>query len=656
MATPFPHLFQPIRVGKYTLKNRIVNAGHAAHFQGEGGLPDDRYVHYVRERAKGGAAMVVLGNTVVYNDGEVPLSMANYDDRVIPIYRRMSAATHEFDTPLLTQLGHRGKMVVDASGVLGRPLMAPSAVPPPHFASPQYMPHEMDIDEVKEAVQQFSDAAARVREGGLDGAEILVGLGYLISEFLFPDSNRRTDKYGGSTLEERMTFLYEVIDGCRKALGPDLLLGVRLYDDMVDYSIGMNELKAIAPLLERTGAIDYLNVWQGAIPDPKSFADHWPSYYREPGQFVYKANEIKQLVNLPVLGAGRIDSPALAEQLLADGVVDLVGMVRALIADPHLPNKAREGRAEEIRYCIGTNQSCAGHILIGLGVGCIYNPVTGREKEWSILPPAPEKKKVVIAGGGPAGMEAARTAAMRGHEVILFEKGPRLGGQLNLILKTPRRDHFEEVIFFFERQLERLGVDVRLNTEATPDLILAESPDSVIVATGSTPYTPEIPGAEGRNVVNSWDVLEGSAQMGDRVVVIDTQGRPEASTIADFLVSGGKSVEVVTGLQYVGREITPPLWQHLYESLLRKGVKMTPFTGVFEILEDSLYVYDTITWAPRYITGVDTVVVAAGGQAVDTLYRDLKGRTPNIQAIGDALQPRDIEVAVVDGHRAARAV
>ena len=224
MATPFPHLFQPIRVGKYTLKNRIVNAGHAAHFQGEGGLPDDRYVHYVRERAKGGAAMVVLGNTVVYNDGEVPLSMANYDDRVIPIYRRMSAATHEFDTPLLTQLGHRGKMVVDASGVLGRPLMAPSAVPPPHFASPQYMPHEMDIDEVEEAVQQFSDAAARVREGGLDGAEILVGLGYLIAEFLFPDSNRRTDKYGGSTLEERMTFLYEVIDGCRKALGPDLLL------------------------------------------------------------------------------------------------------------------------------------------------------------------------------------------------------------------------------------------------------------------------------------------------------------------------------------------------------------------------------------------------------------------------------------------------
>ena len=253
-------------------------------------------------------------------------------------------------------------------------------------------------------------------------------------------------------------------------------------------------------------------------------------------------------------------------------------------------------------------------------------------------------------------METARTAAMRGHQVVLFEKGPRLGGQLNLIMKTPRRDHFEEVVLFFERQLSRLGVDIRLNTEAAPDLVLAENPDSMVVATGSTAYTPEIPGAEGGHVVTTWDVLDGSAELGERIVIIDTQGLPEASTVADYLVSKGKSVEIVTGLQYVGREITPPLWQHLYESLLRKGVKMTPFTGVFEILEDSLYVYDVVTWEPRYITGVDTVVIAAGGQAVDSLSRDLKGRTPDIHTIGDALQPRDIEVAVVDGHRAARAI
>ena len=194
------------------------------------------------------------------------------------------------------------------------------------------------------------------------------------------------------------------------------------------------------------------------------------------------------------------------------------------------------------------------------------------------------------------------------------------------------------------------------NGPASPGVGAGASPPLVPVATGSTAYTPEIPGAEGRNVLNTWQVLDGSSEIGERVVIVDTQGLPEASTVADFLVTNGKSVEIVTGLQYVGREITPPLWQHLYESLLRKGVKMTPFTGVFEILEDSLYVYDVVTWAPRYITGVDTVVIAAGGQAVDTLYRDLKDRAPDLHAIGDALQPRDIEVAVVDGHRTARSI
>ncbi|MCH8090680.1 MAG: FAD-dependent oxidoreductase [Chloroflexi bacterium] len=653
MPNGFPNLFSPIRVGKYTLKNRIVNAGHAAHFQGEGGLPSERYTHYLRERARGGVAMIILGHSVIYNDGDVPLSMANYDDRIIPAYQELARATHEFEVPILAQLGHRGRMVVDAAGVLGRPLMAPSALPAPDFASPQLMPHAMDTREVEEVVGLFGAAARRVREGGLDGVEIATGMGYLIAQFIHQGTNRRTDKYGGKTIQERMVFLYEVIDEVRNELGPDLILGLRLYDDLVDYSLGLDDLKVIAPLVEATGKIDYLNVWQGAIPDPKSFADHWPAHYREPGEFAYKAGEIKKLVNLPVIGAGRIDSPALAERLLEEGVVDLVGMVRALIADPYLPIKAREGRAEDIRYCIGTNQSCAGHILIGMGVGCIYNPVVGREKEWSELRPAHQRKRVVVVGGGPAGMEAARVAMERGHQVTLFEKGRRLGGQVGLIIKTPQRTSFEEIILFFERQLSKLGVDVRLGEEATLEMVLREGPDAVVVATGSTPYQPEIPGAEARHVVNTWDVLSGKTEVGERVVVIDTQGRPEGCTVAEFLAEMGRHVQIVTGLQYVGREITPPLWQFLYERLLKKGVVMTPFTGVFEILEDSLYVYDTVTWEPRYIRDIDTVVLAAGGMAEDRLYQQLKGQAPEVKAIGDCLQPRDIEMAVVEGHRVA---
>ena len=650
MSEPFPHLFSPLKVGKYTLKNRIVNTGHAAHFQTGDGMPTYRYVDYVRERAKGGAGMIVTGHTVVYRDGDLSMSLANYDDRIIPKYREFAEAAHEFDVPVLAQLGHRGRSVPDAAGFIGRPLMAPSAVPVPDFSSPQLMPHVLDTEEVEGVVRQFVEAARRVREGGMDGVEIAMGMNYLIAQFLAESSNFRTDRYGGKTLEERMTFLYETIEAVRKALGPDLLLGVRMYDDLVDYSLDLDDLKFMAPLLESTGMLDYFNVWLGVVPDLRSGRVHWGPHYYEPGQFAYLAAGVKEVVSLPVIGVGRIDSPATAEQILVEGKMDLVGMVKALIADPHLPNKAREGRAEDIRYCIGCTQSCAGHVYLGLGVSCIYNPVTGKEREWAETVPAVQAKKVVVVGGGPAGMEAARVAAERGHRVVLFEKADRLGGQINLVMKTPKRDNFEEIILFFERQLPKLGVDLRTSCEADVDEVLAEKPDSVIIATGSTPHRPQIPGIDGKNVVNTWDVLRGTAEMGDRVVVVDTQGRPEGSVVAEYLAEMGKQVEIVTGLQYVGREISPPVWHHMIENLMKRGVVLTPFTGVFEVLEDSLYVYNTVTWEPRYIQEVDTVVLAAGGESENGLYHRLRGKAEELRLIGDSFQPRDIEVATVEGH------
>ena len=297
-----------------------------------------------------------------------------------------------------------------------------------------------------------------------------------------------------------------------------------------------------------------------------------------------------------------------------------------------------------------------GHIYVGMGTGCIYNPVTGREGEWSVLPPAPERRRVVVAGGGPAGMEAARIAAERGHDVVLFERGARLGGQVNLVVRTPARDNFEEIILFFERQLDRLGVDVRLHTEAGVDDILAETPDAVVVATGSSAFRPEVIGNDRRRVLTAREVLQGNAPIGENVLVVDTLGRAEAPTVAELIADMGHKVEIVTGLAYVGCEMPIPAWHNLMERLLEKNVTLTPFTGVWEIEDGSVDVYNVISWQPRTMDGIDTVVFASGGVPEDAIGAALAERVAEVHAIGDCYQPRDIEIAVVDGLRAGRAI
>lgn len=656
MTQPFSSLFSPLKIGVYTIKNRIMNTGHAAHFQTGDGTPTQRYADYVGERAKGGAGIIVTGHTVPHYDGDASLSLSSFDERIVSIYARMAEATHAHDVPLLAQLGHRGRRVSDSVAYLGRTINAPSPVPSPDFATPQLVPHEMSTREVEEMVEMFAAAADRAMRGNLDGIELSVGMDYLFANFLHPHGNRRDDKYGGGTLEERMTFLDEVVDAVRGEIGSGRMLGVRFYDDMVEYSLTLDDYVELARLLEKRGKVDYFNMWQGIVPNPRSGRVHWPSYYYKPGQFDYLPAALKAAVSLPVVGTGRIDSPELANRLVEQGKADIIGMARTLIADPHFPNKAKQGRVEDIRPCIACTQSCVGHIYLGMGVGCIYNPVTGREAEWSTLPRAEKSKKVVVVGGGPAGMEAARVAAERGHHVVLFDGNKRLGGLVNLITKTPNRGNFEEIILFFERQLSKLGVDIRLRTEVGVDEVLAEAPDAVIVAAGSTPFIPEVIGTGQRHVLSARDVLEGNADIGERVVVVDTVGRAEAATTADFLADQGRRVEIVTGLAYVAPDMPTPTWHNLMEELLSKNVKLTPFTGVWEITPDSLEVYNIISWEPRTIEDVDTVVFGSGGQAETSLYRALNERHPRVQAIGDCFQPRDIEVAVVDGHRAAREI
>ena len=654
MTERFPHLFSPIAVGPYTLRNRIMNTGHAAHHQSGDGTPSEAYVHYLRERAKGGAGIIVTAHTVPVYDGETSLSLTNFHDGILPIYRRIADAVHEFEVPVLAQLGHRGRRVADDSAFIGRPVVAPSAVPPPDFSVPVYMPHELTTAEAEALVESFAMAARRMRRSGFDGVELAVGMDYLFANFLHPHGNRRTDKYGGGTIAERMTFLRETLEAVRAELGAERILGIRLYDDVMDYSLKLADLVELSRLLDRTGLVDYFNIWHGIVPSPKQGRMHWPSYYYGPGAFTYLPEAVKAVVTRPVVGTGRMDSPAVAERALADGKADIVGMAKTLIADPHFPNKAREGRVDDIRPCIACTQACVGHVDIGLGVGCIYNPVTGREEDWADLPPAETPKKVVVVGAGPAGMEAARIAALRGHHVLLMDRNRRMGGQIALIVKTPDRGSFEEIILWFERQLPKLGVEIRLGSEATADNVLEARPDEIVLATGSTAWLPEIGGTDRPNVFSARDVLSGHAAPGESVLVVDTLGRAEAATTADWLAARGHRVEFLTGLETVAPFMPSPTRHHLLEKLMKAGVVLTTHTALWEIDEESAEAYNTVNWEPRTITGFDSVVFGSGGRADTRLHRELSAHRGSLHLAGDCFQPRDIEMAVVDGHRIAR--
>lgn len=655
MNQHFPNLFSPLQVGSHTLKNRLVCTGHATVFE-DGGKFSERHLYYYRERAKGGVGMIITEAASIHPTGLAPLKM--FDKAVIPMLRQIADAVHEYDVPILVQATHAGRRAPNPNGVLETVAVAPSAIPAPSLHFGQMMPHEMSAEEVEELVRAFGESSANVHDAGLDGIELSVAFGNLVPQFLSEASNVRTDRYGGS-FEKRMTFLYEVIDAIRDNIGDQSILGVRLTEDFLDYGLDIDDLKKISRLLEATGKIDYLSITAGTNYDLDSAASIIPSHYFEPGQFAGLAAQIKEQVSLPVIGAGRMNAPALAEGYLKSGQFDLVGMARELIADPYLPQKAQEGRASEIRPCIACNQSCKGHQAVGLPITCIYNPIAGREKEWAEMPLADVSKKVIVVGGGPAGMEAARVAASRGHQVTLIEKSDRLGGQINIATNAPDRDEFGKIARFLEGQLKDLGVNIRLESEATSTSILNENPDAVVIATGSTPFTPAIPGAESGQVTTARDALEGNTPVGEKVVLIDTQGLRAGCDAANFLASQGKDVEIVTGMPYVGQHVQVGVWRHLYEDLLRKGVKMSPLTGVTEIGENTVSTFNSVyqdSSMERIIEGVDTIVFASGGQANDNLFQELSGEVQELYAIGDCLQPRDVEAAIYEGHKIGRAI
>ena len=440
-----------------------------------------------------------------------------------------------------------------------------------------------------------------------------------------------------------MTFLYETVDAVRGAIGRERILGIRMYDDLEDWGLQLDDYKQVARLLEAHGKVDYFNMWQGIVPSPRSGRRPLARALLRPRRVRAPAARDQ---GGRVAAGGRDRPPRLAGRRGAVHRGRRRGPRRDGAGAHRRPTPAEQGPGGPHRRHPNLHrvhpELASGTSTWGWGWGCIYNPVTGREGQWAALPPAAERRRVVVVGGGPAGLEAARIAAERGHEVVLFERGARLGGQVNLVMRTPARDSFEEIILFFERQLDRLGVDVRLRTEAGAGDVLAERPDAVVVATGSSAFRPEVIGRDKRHVLTAREVIQGNAAIGESVLVVDTLGRAEAPTVAELIADMGRKVEVVTGLAYVGCEMPIPAWHNLMERLLEKNVTLTPFTGVWEIEDGSVEVYNVISWQPRTMEGIDTVVFAAGGVAEDGLGAALAGRVAEVHVIGDCYQPRDI--------------
>jgi mycofactocin system FadH/OYE family oxidoreductase 2 len=655
MGHELASLFSPIAVGGLTLKNRIYSSAHAE-AMAEGGRPSERLRRYHEAKAGGGCALTIVGGSSSVHPSSPAAAwkqIANHDDSIIPGYRALADAVHAHDCLVFTQLTHLGRRAQSDPDVPG-PLLAPSPIPERVHRE---VPHELDAAQIAELVRAFGEAARRCREGGLDGVEISMAHNHLIDQFWSPLFNERRDEYGG-TLDNRLRFGFDVLTEIRRRAGRDFVVGVRISgDERSPGGLGAEDMATIARRLAASGLVDFISVIGGGAHTYSLQAAVVPNMSFAQAVFVPLAAAIKRAApGLPIFHASRIVDPLHAERVVAAGQIDVVGMTRALIADPELPRKAREGRLDDIRRCVGANEGCIDRIYQGKAVTCVQNPASGREAELGDLRPAETAKRVVVVGGGVAGLEAARVAALRGCTVVLLEKATELGGQILLAARAPARAEYAGIVRFLAGQVRKLGVDVRLGIEATMSLVLAERPDAVVVATGSHPYVPAVPGSDGKHVVTDRDVLGGEAHVGARVVVIDDVHTEQALSTAELLLDAGKRVEVISPLFYVGQDIGVTSIAPLYTRLYTKGVVLTPCTELTAVEGSTVIVRNVFSGAERRIESVDTVVLATGSRSTDALYRALEGRVPALYAAGDCVAPRGVHQAILDGTRVARAI
>ena len=652
MATPSRLLFSPLKIGTITVKNRIVFSAHLTNYA-EDFMPTGRHAYYYRERARGGAGLIITEEHSTHpTDHPYEKLIHAFNPAVIPGYRQITETVHAEGVPILAQINHNGGQ---SSGMFTRlPAWAPSAIADPLFRE---VPKAVEHEDIQQIIDGYATVARYTKQGGFDGVELQCSHSSIVRQFLSRNTNRRTDEYGGG-LENRARLLREIIAAIRLAVGRDYVLSVRLCgDELIRDGITLDEAVALARILEGDGLIDLINTSIGTATQTLYMIE--ASMRIPPNYAMFIPSAIRKAVRLPVIGVGRVKDPIQAERVLSEGHADLVGVVRAQIADPEFARKARENRVDDIRLCLSCNQECVGRMGLNRWLGCIETPGTGREKTHGIgtLRANGQAKRVLVVGGGPAGLKAATIAARRGHKVTLLEKAERLGGQVVWASRITNRAEFGDIVRNLLHEIGQLDIEVRTGVAATADTVRAENPDAVIVATGSVPDRTAIPGSNGAEVADVTDVLSGAVTPGERVLVVDRLGFHEATSTAEFMAEQGCQVEVVTQTLYVGQDLGVTLdLENWYRQARRLGITCTPNHSVLSIQDGVVTALHNYSGQMVSFPKVDTVVLAIHRKADHDLYRALNGSVPDLHRVGDCVAPRRAHAAIIEGERAGRAI
>ena len=632
-------LFSPFSIGNLSLENRVVMPPMATNYASSEGFVTDRQIAYYVERARGGVGYITVEHTAIHEHGKASpkMLMISTDAHAAKI-ENLVEAVHAAGTKIVVQINHAGRQTF--SKVTGAPIVGPSAIP----ALPvMETPRKLSVSEIEDLVNMYTQAAVRVKDSGADGVELHMAHGYLICSFLSPFSNKREDQYGGD-ITGRARFAIEVLRSVRQSVGPDFPIICRLSgDEYVDNGLDVNETRQIAGLLEKEGA-DALHI--SACNAASGYLNH-PPYYVEEGVFVHLAEAVKSEVDIPVITVGRIRNPVMAEQIIQDQKADLVSMGRALLADPRLPEKAKQGQYDDIIPCISCNK-CIQTLRVD-AVRCSVNPETGNETQLRYTK-ADHPKTVWVVGGGPGGLKTAEIAALRGHRVKVFERKNQLGGRVRLGANPPKKDVLNEFIDYLVKRVETLGVAIEMGKAFTPDMLDPEKPDAVVVATGASPQFPDWQGIEESGALSVDDALSGRVDIGDKVLVVGGGGT--GAEIADYLSEAGKTVTLVEMLEDIASDLVNHLQYYLKQRLDEKGVTIHTSSKVKELGKGYVMIEDAS--GMKKLDDFDSIILALGAEKPnDTVYKNLEGKVSELHVIGDARQPREIVDAVYEGEEIA---